>query len=300
VYRDAVNWDDLRYLVAVAESGSLTAAARALKMEAKELERRINALESELNCELLDGTPDRFAVTASGQRAVTVAKGIAAQIVALAAEVGGDKGEVRGRVSVTSTAGFMPRAIKAFEPLRDKYPALKIDVMVSSHVVDLRRKEADIAVRMFRDTAEGIGMKKLGVMGWSLYASPKYLAGRTAGPGVDGHEVIGYDDGFKNTAGGRWIAANVPEQSVVMRVGGIRQALDAAMDNHGVCVVPCHLASERAVKRVTDQVVATNEVYAVYLAERSTEARLQVVVDALLDLFAREQSTFGGEVATGS
>ena len=287
-----MEWDDLKFLLAVADDHSLEAAARSLKVQVHEVERHVRALESALNAELVNRSGDTVTLTASGERVATVARSIKTQLAELASEIGGAGGELAGRLCVTSTAGFVPRAMRAFEPLRPKFPGLTIDVMVSSHVVDLRGKEADIAVRMFKDTQDGLAMDKLGVFGWSLYASEKYLAGRTPGS-LEGLDVIGYNASFKNS-GARWVDANVPADKIVMRVGGFRQALDAAAAGHGACIVPCYLATDHNVVRVTKDVLATNEAYAVYLAERSKEARMRIVIDALLDLFVREQATFAG------
>ena len=290
-----MDWDDLRILMAVKESGSLESAARALDTQTHVVRRCITALESALNCQLVAPTGSGVELTTSGDKAVAVARTFKAQLAALAAEVGGADGEVRGTVCVTSTAGFVPRAMKAFETLRAKYPALDVDVMVSSHVVNLAQKEADVAVRMFRDPTPGLGMDKIGEIGWSLYGSAKYIAAHPRGASLlDGQKLIAYDNNFLKSAGGRWTTANAPADSIVMQVGGLRQALDAAAEHHGLCIVPCYLTDEHDVVRFTDDVLTTSEVFAVYMADRGAEARLRVVVDALLDLFKRDHKAFTG------
>lgn len=290
-----MDWDDLKVLIAVADAGTVSGAARTLGVESGEVTRRIAALGSALNSELVARTGDVAALTGSGQRALGAARAIEAQLTALAEELGGAQAEVAGTICVTSTPGFVRTAMTAFDGLKDKYPALDVDLMVSSHVVNLHRKEADVAVRMFKDQQDGLAMTKLGTFGWSLYASEKYLAGRTQGAKpADGHKVIAYDESFSNTAGGRWLAANVSEEAIGMRVPSIRQALDAAAAGHGVCLVPCYLASDHKVVRVTDLVLANNDAYAVYLAVRSNEARIRVVVDTLIDMFAHHHASFAG------
>lgn len=290
-----MDWDDLRFLIAVADAGSIDVAARNLQVAPHVVAGRISALEKALNSELVTRSASGATITASGQRALDVARDVAAKLTALATDLGGARGELTGKVCVTSTAGFMTRAVKVFETLQEQYPALLIDAMVSSHVVDLRRKDADIAVRMFRDQQDGFTLRKLGTIGWSLYASEKYLADHKPGDKlVDGHTFIAFDSKFSNTAGGRWIAANVADSAIGARIGGIRQAFDAASANTGVCIAPCYLAGEYKLARVTDQVVTTNDVYTVCLTERASEARLRLVTDALADLFVREQALFAG------
>jgi DNA-binding transcriptional LysR family regulator len=293
-----VDWDDFRILMAVADAGTLDAAARALETQMQVVTRRLDGLESALNCELVTRTASGVELTASGQKAVAIARAFHTQITSLAGDVGGAGGEIRGTVCVTSTAGFVPRALSAIQSLRVKYPKLNVDVMVSSHVVNLKAKEADIAVRMFRDPTPGLGMDKLGEMGWSLYGSEKYLAAHPRGANLlDGQKFIAYDSNFVKSAGGRWIGANVSPDAITMHVGGLRQALDAAAAHQGLCIVPCYLSDEHKVVRYTNDVLTVSEVFAVYLAERQQEARLRVVVDSLLALFERERVVFGGTVA---
>jgi hypothetical protein len=72
-------------------------------------------------------------------------------------------------------------------------------------------------------------------------------------------------------------------------------ALDAALAHAGVCVVPCYVAVGQPIVRMTEQVLAASDVYAVVLSERRGEARLRVVIDALLDMFDRERASLSGQ-----
>jgi DNA-binding transcriptional LysR family regulator len=290
-----VDWDDLKILIAVAESGSIDATARSLELAPHVVAGRIHTLEKTMNCELATRSAGNVTFTAAGQRVVALAREFASKLAALTAELGGAATEVTGKVCVTSTAGVINRANPLFDALHDEYPALQISTLLSTQVVDLRKREADIAIRMFRDAQADYTLRKLGTIGWSMYASQQYLA--THKPGstlVEGHTFIAYDGNFSNTAAGRWIAANVPAEAIGSHVGGIRQAFDAASRHNGVCVVPCYLAGEHPVVRVTDQVVTTNDVFAVCLTSRAEELRLKVVSDRLADMFSRDQVMFAG------
>ena len=234
-------------------------------------------------------------LTAAGQQAVETARRIEGEVVTLADNIGGDKTEPTGTVRVTTTEGFAQTVLRALTPLHERYPGLAIDVMTSSAAADLRRREADLAVRMFRDDHDGLAMRKLGVCGWSLYASAQYLAGKTIGPRLlDGHHVIGYGDALKAMVGAVWVTEHAPPDSIRLRCGNPRAALDAALAHAGVAVLPCYLAAAHPLVRLTDQVIASSEVYAVFLPERRGEARLRVVIDALVGLLDRERATFSG------
>lgn len=290
-----MDWDDLKLLIAVAESGNIDVTARNLEVAPHVVAGRINALEKALNCELATRAAGTVTITPAGQRVVELAREFSTKLATLATELGGERGKLSGKVCVTSTAGVINHATKLLEALGDEYPTLQISTLLSSHVVDLRRREADIAIRMFRDARPEYTLRKLGSFGWSLYASERYLAAHPPGSTlVEGHTFIAYDGNFSNTAAGRWIAANVPAESIGVHVGGIRQALDAAARHQGVCVVPCYQAKEPEVVRVTKEVVTTNDAFAVCLASRAEEPGLRVVIDAFAAMFERDQALFAG------
>ena len=169
--------------------------------------------------------------------------------------------------------------------------------MAPTHdAVNLRRREADLAVRMFRDDHDGLALRKLGQVGWSLFATDAYLRARSAGSSLlDGHTVIGYTGIGRTTPGAQWLEQHASADSIRLRIGTPRAALEAALTDAGVCAVPCYLAErEPGLVRMTDQIVAHSDVYAVFLPERRTDARLRVVIDALVEMFAREGVALAG------
>lgn len=290
-----MDWDDLKFLLAVADGGGLAAAARNLRVDPSTVSRRITALEKALGTELAARTPEGMTLTAAGQQAVETARRIERELAMLEDTVAGDREEPAGSVKVTATDSFTPNVLRAFAPLRERYPRLAIDIVPTAAAADLRRREADLAVRMFRDEHDGLAMRKLGTFGWSLYATAEYLAGRPSGPRLlDGHQVIGYSDTVKGMSGAQWLAEHAPPEAIRLRCGGPRAALDAALAHAGVCVVPCYVAIGQPIVRMTEQVLATSDVYAVFLPERRGEARLRVVIDALLDMFDRERASLTG------
>jgi len=292
-----VHWDDLKYLLAVADAGALAPAAKALRVDPSTVSRRIAALEKELGTELVARTPEGMTLTAAGARAVSTARRVDDELATLAQELAAGASPT-GTVIVSSTESFAPYVLRALAGFDEAHPGLRIEVLPSMLKADLRRREADLAVRMYREDSEGMAMRTLGSIGWSLYASDKYLA--TAAPSrglLDGHAVVGYSHAVSSMAGAVWLAAHAGEDAIRIRCGSPSAALGAARADAGVCVVPCYLASSHAdLVRITDQVVAQSEIYAVFLPERRTEPKLRVVIDALVAMFARD----GVELAGGA
>lgn len=293
----SVHWDDLKYLLAVAEAGALAPAAKALGVDPSTVSRRIAALEKALGAELVARTPDGMTLTAAGQAAAAVARKIDGELRTLAAELAGSLDAPAGTVRVSTTEAFATNVMRAVAPLHAQYPRLQIEVVPSHAAVDLRRREADLAVRMFRDDHDGLALRKLGQIGWSLYATRRYLDAHPSGKGLlDGHAVIGYTE--TTMSGAQWLAEHAQPGSIRLRTTSPRSALEAALADLGVCVVPCYLAEREAgLARLTDQVVAHSDVYAVFLPERRGDARLRVTIDALVAMFAADGPRLAGATA---
>jgi len=290
-----MRWDDLKYLLAVAEEGGLAGAARALAVDASTVSRRIAALEEALGTELVARTPEGMTLSDAGRLATDSARTITTELATLTERITGGRDEVAGRVRVSSTDSFAAHLLTALAPLRASHPQLIIDLVVATGTVDLRRREADVAVRFFREEREGLAMRKLGTIGWSLYASPAYLGGRPKGSSfLEGHDVVGYGDEIKNAIGPRWLDEHAGADSIRVRCSNPRAALDAALAGMGVALLPCYVVGDRPLTRMTDQVIVAHDAFAVFLPERRSEGRLRVVIDALVAHFAR-----AGAVLTG-
>ncbi len=294
----SVDWDDLKYLLAVADAGALAPAAKALAVDPSTVSRRITALEKALGAELVARTPEGMTLTAAGQAAATVARRVDGELAALAAELAGSLDVPTGVARVSTTEAFAANVMRAVAPLHAKYPRLQIDVVPAHQAVDLRRREADLAVRMFRDEHDGLALRRLGQLGWSLYATRQYIDAHPPGRGLlDGHTVIGYTE--TAMPGARWLAEHAKPEAVRMRTTSPGAALEAALADLGVCTVPCYLADrETGLVRLTDQVVAHSDVYAVFLPERRGDAKLRVIIDALVAMFAADGVRLAGGAAS--
>jgi DNA-binding transcriptional LysR family regulator len=205
------------------------------------------------------------------------------------------------KLEIATTDSFGAQVIRGLEPLHGSYPDLEINVLTSNATIDLKAGEADLAVRMFRNTDEGLASLKLGSLGWSLYASEKYLAGRQSGMGLlEGQRVIGYVDSLQRAmAGAAWIAANASPDSIRMQCSGPGAALKVALTGFGVCVIPCYMAAGTALRRVTEEVVATTDVYAVFSPDRRQEPLLAAAIDALFEMFDRDHGELSGAPSRG-
>src|SRR5215471_15566471 len=150
-------WDDLRFFLAVARTGSLSAAARALGVGHVTVGRRIALLEKRLGVTLLNRTPDGFGTTSSGD--AILLQCMAMEVAALDLEriAAGRDSLVTGSVRVTPTEALayqlLPPAIAA---LRQVHPELQVDLVAGVRSLDIARRDADLAIRFARPSASDL------------------------------------------------------------------------------------------------------------------------------------------------
>lgn len=170
------DWNRARAFLVTAEEGSLSAAARALGMAQPTLGRQVAALEQELGVALFERVGRGFVLTPSGLELVehVRAMGNAASRVSLTAS--GQSQSIEGTICITTTevyAAFVLPPIVA--KLRKSAPGITIEIVASNAISDLRRREADIAIRNGRPTDPDLIAKKVNVDTAHLYATATYL-----------------------------------------------------------------------------------------------------------------------------
>ncbi|OSP55530.1 LysR family transcriptional regulator [Pseudoruegeria sp. SK021] len=174
-----MDWDKLRIFHAVADAGSLTHAGDALHLSQSAVSRQIRGLETSLNTTLFHRHARGLILTEQGELLFDATVAMAKRLDTAAARIRDSEEEVFGELRVTTTTGFgslwlAPRLSKLFE----RFPNLKIDLMLEERVLDLPMREADVAIRMKEPSQADLVRKRLMNVQMRLYASPKYLAAR--------------------------------------------------------------------------------------------------------------------------
>ncbi|MCE8008063.1 LysR family transcriptional regulator [Aestuariivita sp.] len=171
-----MDWDKLRIFHAVADAGSLTHAGDKLNLSQSAVSRQIRALEEALNATLFHRHARGLILTEQGELLFDATAAMAKRLDAAAARIRDSEEEVFGELRVTTTFGFgalwlAPRLPKLYE----KYPDLKVDLMLEERVLDLPMREADVAIRMKEPSQADLIRKKLMSIRMGLFASRDYL-----------------------------------------------------------------------------------------------------------------------------
>ncbi|MCQ4165162.1 LysR family transcriptional regulator [Tahibacter harae] len=191
------NWEWYRSFLQVLETGSLSAAARALGLTQPTIGRHIDSLETALGLKLFTRSYDGFAATDAAQELRPYAAGLAATAAALRRAASGQAAGVRGVVRVTASevigVEVLPPILAA---LRAQHPGLSLELMLSNRADDLLHREADIAVRMFRPAQDALMARRVGGVELGLHAHEQYLAHHGTPASLQElaqHTLIGFD-----------------------------------------------------------------------------------------------------------
>ena len=173
------DWNQARAFLATAEAGSLSRAARQLRLTQPTLSRQVAALEAELGVGLFDRVGKSLVLTPAGRDLLNHFRdmGAAAGRVALAAA--GHSQAVAGRVSLTCSDVFAAYVLTPLLPeLRDLAPGIEIEIIAANDVRDLQRREADIAIRHLRPVQPELIGRQVATWRARLFAERGYLARR--------------------------------------------------------------------------------------------------------------------------
>ena len=167
------NWDDLRFVLAVAESGSVSAAARALGVNHATVLRRIAAFEDAEGAALFDRTPQGYVVPPDRLRVIEAAREAAMAIEAVSRMIRGAGSALSGAIRITSTDTFCTTVLPGIvAELQAGSPGLRIDLICTNAHVDMARLNADITVRPAQRLPDDLAGEAAGHLGLGVYAPP--------------------------------------------------------------------------------------------------------------------------------
>ena len=297
-----IDWNDLRYLLAIAKARTLAGAARELGVEHTTVGRRLGALETAVGTRLfVRGGSDGFVPTEAALAILPLAGEVAAKIAEIERVVSGVD-RIEGTVRVTTSEALSGYLVKRLGALRLVHPNLIVEILAGNRAFDLMRGEADLAVRMRETTDPDLLTRRLGTLGWSMYATPSYVErkGPLASPeDLTGPDVIDFDAKLASAPGRQWLEAHGKGANVVTRVGTIVAAYNAALVGAGLTVIPCFLGdADSALVRLTPRVLGSGDAFLVFRSDLATVARVRAVIDFLVAAAAEDAGTWAGNVAS--
>ncbi len=286
------DWNRARAFLVTAEEGSLSAAARALGMTQPTLGRQVTALEDELGVVLFARTGRTLMLTPSGLELLDHVKemGEAAGRVSLSAS--GQSQRLEGSITITASqlnAAYLLAPIVL--RLREAHPGIEIELIASNSAQDLRRREADIAVRSFRPTQPDLIATKVRESPVGIYGSKSYL--ERVGHPDEGDDLsqlwfVGFDatDLYAKTL--RELGLDVTRQNFPVLTENHLVQWELIKHGVGLGMVPMELADrEPLVERAFPRISMPVPIWLTAHQELSTSRRVRTVFDLLAEELAK-------------
>lgn len=143
------NWDDLKFVLAIASAGTVTKAARGLGVTHSTVSRRLSALEERMATRLFERLPEGFVPTTAGEEAVAAARRMEAEILALDTRITAQDAELEGPLRVTAAQLlFQVQLAEIMRQFSERHPRIELEMVAANEKLSLHRREADIAVRV--------------------------------------------------------------------------------------------------------------------------------------------------------
>lgn len=247
-----MDWNDLRYVKAIADRGNVADAAPLLNVHQSTVFRRLNTLEKNLGVRLFERLPSGYVMTMAGEDFCQAAERIEADLIALNRRISGQDLRPSGTVRVTMADALLTKLLApCLTEFRSKYPEIELEIIVSRDALNLTKREADIAIRATKQPLETLVGRKVANVEFAVYGSKEYLRTHPNLSNLNRHDWVGFDDSAIDPATASWLKQNVPDAKFQYRFNTCLGILAAVKENAGLALLSCYLGdSEPDLTRV--------------------------------------------------
>ncbi len=240
-----INWDNLRYVLMVANKGSISAAARELEVNRSTVLRRIERFQQDLNCRIFDRGDSGYVMTPEAEKMINAAREVENTLFDMQRQIAGHELKLEGEVRVTTTDTFVSSMLgPQLASFRERHPHIVVDLLVTNSILDLNRRDADIAIRPTGQPEPNLVGRRLCDIEFAVYALPELI--EQSGPDFFEGRWIGFADDLAATPVGAWLGGKVEQRNICARCDsfvGLRSLAEAGI---GLALLPCLLGDASA------------------------------------------------------
>ena len=286
-----MNWDDLRYFLAVAEAQTLAGAATRLGVNHSTVFRRINRFEDEVGARLFERLADGYQLTAAGEDLLSHARAVDQEIDAVELKVLGKDYRPSGVVRVTAPDNlayeYLPAYLAEFSA---RYPEIFLELDVSAASLDLTRRQADLAVRATSQPPPHLIGRRVVTLKWAFFASPAYLE-RNDRPrsqaALTTHRIIGADGALQQLTPFRTIEADT-SLSICLRCSTLNAMSAMAEVGYAIALLPDDQAKPTLVRLFPFTPAFTSEIWLLTHPELRRTERIRLLMEHLHASFRKD------------
>jgi len=289
-----LDWEDVRYFVALARHGTLSATARALRVNHATVARRIANLETLIGRALFDRRAMGYVLTAEGKAVLKEASAMdeAALSVLRRLDAGTElSGLVRLAAGRVLAERFLIDRLRAFH---ERYPAIDLEVIGGSRVVSLAKREADVALRYGTPKDSELVARRVATLAFGLYASSSYRDKLKAGQPPT---FIGFDEESDFIAEAKWLARQFGDRRFSFRTNSQTTQAAAARAGYGIALLPRYIVGFHEPDLVEVSLggrLPKRDVWLLVRRDLKNVPRVKAVTEYLVEVFKRERGLLEG------
>ena len=296
------DWDDVRFFLAVAKTGSFSAAATQLNTKQTTVGRRIQALERRLGAKLFDRHRHGMEVTPAARGVLMQAESMMSNAASIERHLAGLDREMSGIVRVAATEGIAAGwLVPRLTELRRSHPDIVVQVISGDQILDLATRQADLAIRFVRPSSNQLVAAKVGQFATSIFAAPDYVEQFGMPQNLQearDHHIVDHTVLHNLAVMRPW--SEVVEQSpnVVLRTNSSYSAIEAVRVGYGISVFPDYAMKSSKIIPAPIDLNIMRDIWLVSHEETNKGARIRTVIDYIRELFRRdEREWFSGAIA---
>jgi DNA-binding transcriptional LysR family regulator len=288
------DWDDLRYLLAVARHGSTLAAGRALGVDQSTVQRRLVELERRIGQSLVQRQPTGYRLTEFGQEMLPFAEAVETAVLGFERQLRTLGGEAAGVIRMTCPEPIVNRITQTglLDRFHARHPALRVQFVMSDKYLDLSQGDADVALRSGDTDDDELVGRKIADSIWAVYASRAYIERHGRPATIDDlarHALVGFDDTMAKHRIAQWLRQVAPEVPLAARSSSVLGLIYSVKAGIGVGPLPVPLGdAEPDLVRVLEPVAELTRIWRLLTTR---ELRRTPRVSAFFDFIVEEIET---------
>ncbi len=296
----AANWDDMRFFLAVAREGSLSAAARKLNVTQPTVGRRIAGLEEALDERLFNRTPEGFFLTSAAADLVPVAENMESHALALLRRRAAGESQPRGTVRLSMWEALAQFVCPQLPALRRQLPEIDIELVVDHGNRDLSRHEADLLIRECLPDNPALIVRKLAPSASAIYGAVDFVSSQPEAWTDRRYAAcawVGFDEEHAYFQNQKWLLARLGGRLPAVRTNNAMVLHDAVRAGAGLGVLNCFVGDkDRALVRVCPPIDdLRRDYFLVVHRELRRSVAVRAVMDAIIALFKQQTSVLLGQ-----
>ena len=295
-----MNWDDMRIFLSVARAGSLSAAAKSLKVSQPTVGRRLKGLEDSLDARLFERLPDGHVPTAAGMELLPLAEAMEKTALAVDRRQPALAESAKGTVRISVWESFAQFLTDHLADLRHRLPEIEIEISVNHIRANLTRREADLLIQECLPENLGLITRRLAAYTFAVYGARDYVAAHPAALGEARYQAcqwVGFDEDHAYFHNQGWLLERLRGRLPAVRVNNGIVIHEAVRKGAGLGVLPCFAGdSDPALVRLSPPIDdLVHKLHLVVHRDLKRSPAVRAVIDALVEIFKRETPRLLGQ-----